>query len=293
MVEYCSKTFVQLGQCAVVIRNYSQSLEPSLQFLLRDLKSEKSRTEIKFTIDDGKTDAKEYVIKRGDSFPHRAKTAGEVCTYLIGEIIYHLIDKNEKDLLLHAACLTYNGMGLLLPGVSGAGKSTITAWLLENGFGYLTDEIVSVNLGTWLTEGLARPLNIKLLGMEAIRNAKIGKLENATILDSSISHLVEHRAFNPHFVRETTHIKVIVFPRYSATKDFSLTEISSAKVTLLLMQAFVNARNHAEHGFHDISKFARSVKGLELTYSNFDELAALKQKLLEMMTDQRFKKPTS
>ena len=70
----------------------------SLQFLLRDLKSEKSRTEIEFTIDDGKTDAKEYVIKQGDSFPHRAKTEGEVCTYLIGEIIYHLIDKNEKDI---------------------------------------------------------------------------------------------------------------------------------------------------------------------------------------------------
>ena len=283
MAHLISENLIQLGQSVVSVRNFSESVESSLQFLLHDLKKSQGAPSTTFLIRDIKEGNNRFQVSRDEEFPHNTDTVGKVCTYLIGEIIYHLIDKNSTELLLHAACLTFQNNGLLLPGVSGAGKSTLTSWLLENGFGYITDEIVSVNLQSLRVEGLSRPLNIKHRGMDAIRKANIGNLQNARIIDGSISHLVEHRAFNPNFTPTDTSVKVVIFPRYSATEHFSLNPISTAKVALLLMQAFVNARNHTEHGFHDITTFARSVKGFELTYSNFNQLDELKNQILPFL----------
>ena len=50
-------------------------------------------------------------------------------------------------MLFHAAALTWQSRGILLPAFTGAGKSTLTAWLLGQGFSYLTDELAFVPAG--------------------------------------------------------------------------------------------------------------------------------------------------
>lgn len=47
---------------------------------------------------------------------------------------------------LHAGAVERDGAVLVLPGASGAGKTTLTAALMQAGWSYLTDEIVAIDL---------------------------------------------------------------------------------------------------------------------------------------------------
>ncbi|GJL81883.1 MAG: hypothetical protein DHS20C01_15170 [marine bacterium B5-7] len=270
-------TRVALGQCAVEIECRATELADALANLLKDTRADGGKVQTRFILE--KTPDDRFNVLRDDSVCYTAKTVGSICTYLVGEIIYHLIENNSNEVLLHTACVRRDGVGMLLPGVSGAGKSTMSAWLLSRGFEYLSDELVCLDTNTLEVEAFTRPLNIKHGGMEAIRcefGEDFGKNE---ILEGAISHLVPHRLLQPNYAGSRTTINVIVFPKYVSSDDFSLERLSTAKTALLLMQTFVNARNHVEHGFHHITALARTVRGYHMHYSNFAQLEALEREL--------------
>ncbi|MCZ7600549.1 MAG: redoxin domain-containing protein [Gammaproteobacteria bacterium] len=167
MTSAAAPTRVSLGQCAVEIECRASELQEHLDFLLRDTRREGGEVQTRFVIDRRENDG--YVVSRNGADCFTAATPGELCTSLVGEIIYHLIENNSRELLIHAACLVRDDLGILLPGVSGSGKSTLCAWLISRGFGYLTDELVSIDPDTFEVDAFTRPLNIKHGGMEAVQ----------------------------------------------------------------------------------------------------------------------------
>lgn len=272
-------TRVALGQCAVEIECHVDALAPHLAFLLGDTRTTGGEVQTRFVVDSNS--ASQFEVFRGDKRCYQTSRAGDLCTYLVGEIIFHLIENNTQELLIHAACLKRNGTGILLPGVSGSGKSTLSAWLLSRGFDYLTDELICVDPESFAVEAFTRPLNIKRPGMEAVQRAFGESFGDGDTLEGGISFLVPHRLFGDRYAGSRTQVHVVVFPRYSSSADFSLEPLSTAKTALLLMQTFVNARNHAEHGFHDLTAFARTLSGFELHYSDFSQLDELERVLTD------------
>jgi hypothetical protein len=275
-------TRVSLGQCAVEIECQVPELAEHLAFLLDDTSNQGGDVQTRFVIVAG--DKKKYHVLRGDKICYRGSSPGELCTYLVGEIIYHLIENNSRELLIHAACLKRGDVGILLPGASGSGKSTICAWLLTRGFEYLTDELVCIDPQTFEVEAFTRPLNIKHGGMQVVRNRFGEDFDGGESLEGSISHLVPHRLLGSTYGGSRSAVRAIVFPRYSSSADYRLETLSTARTALLLMQTFVNARNHVEHGFHRITAFARTVTGYELHYSDFSQLGELEQRLGDLST---------
>jgi len=63
---------------------------------------------------------------------------------------------------LHCACLDYEGDALLIAGVGGAGKSTLSAALLQNGFSLLSDDCAFISSAgnRLLVHGLGLPLKL-------------------------------------------------------------------------------------------------------------------------------------
>ncbi|MFN8459219.1 MAG: hypothetical protein U0401_31980 [Anaerolineae bacterium] len=100
-------------------------------------------------------------MSRGETLLYRGDYPAVAAELLLGDSCHHLADRSQGGLLLHAASLTWQDRGLLLPGTSGAGKTALTAWLLSQGFGYLTDELVFVPWGQNSVRALTRPLNLK------------------------------------------------------------------------------------------------------------------------------------
>ena len=61
---------------------------------------------------------------------------------------------------LHAGAVGWNGRSILIPGQSGAGKSSLTAWFVDKGFAYLTDEL-AILTADGAVAGLSRALMLK------------------------------------------------------------------------------------------------------------------------------------
>jgi ABC-type thiamine transport system ATPase subunit len=75
-------------------------------------------------------------------------------------------------LMLHAAVLEKNGRAVVLPGDPGAGKSTLTAALMLDGWRLLSDEITLINRRRWTARtGLARPVSLKNASINIISHA--------------------------------------------------------------------------------------------------------------------------
>ncbi|TDD98948.1 hypothetical protein [Jiangella asiatica] len=66
--------------------------------------------------------------------------------------------ERSTRLLLHAGAVALDGRAVLFPGASGTGKSTTVAACVRRGLGYLSDEMVALDLRTGAVEGWARPV---------------------------------------------------------------------------------------------------------------------------------------
>lgn len=89
---------------------------------------------------------KGFQVTVPDGSTHSVTTTSELVYYLEKTVIIE-VQKQRPDLLfLHAAALESNGRGIILAGDTGAGKSTTTWALLQEGFGYLSDELSAISL---------------------------------------------------------------------------------------------------------------------------------------------------
>jgi len=63
---------------------------------------------------------------------------------------------------VHAACLTFDGEGMLIAGDSGAGKSTLSVALAQNGFGYISDDwsYLAAHSGQIVAHGMSVPAKL-------------------------------------------------------------------------------------------------------------------------------------
>src|SRR5262249_27006149 len=80
---------------------------------------------------------------------------------LMGEVVHALITDLNSGVALHSGAVLFGDQGILLPGATGAGKSSLTAWLADRGFSYLTDECVVLRPQIPYFSALARPLVMK------------------------------------------------------------------------------------------------------------------------------------
>jgi hypothetical protein len=203
--------------------------------------------------------------------------AAKAADLLLSQSCYQLANHSQGGMLFHAGALAWAGGGLLLPGGIGAGKTTLTAWLLTRGLGYLTDELVFVPDGAETMEAFARPLNLKRPARAALRAHFDFERHADRMLSTSAGDLISPGALQPARLAgalDATRVSLIVFPRYQAGGDLVWRPLSKAQAGLALMKCLVNARNLPEHGFPQISRLAKAAPAYHMTYAGFDQVEA-------------------
>jgi hypothetical protein len=206
-----------------------------------------------------------------------------MAAYLLDRTCYHLADRSHGGLVLHSAGLTWLGRGLLLPGQTGSGKSTLSAWLLTQGFDYLTDELVFVPLGTNQFKGLTRPLNLKQAARELLKEILNNQEPPPEVMSSRTREITPPRALRGGQVQGAAPLSLIIFPHFREGSDFQLREVSKAQAGLALMQCLINARNLEEHGFPEVTRLVRTTPAYEMTYGGFDQIGGAIDGLIEAL----------
>lgn len=223
----------------------------------------------------------DYRLSRDEKQIYQGDSLAALANSLMDTSIYNLADKCSSGMLFHAACLSWKGKGIIMPAQSGHGKTTLSAWLLSNGFDYLTDELVYMPLGSLQAMCFGRPLNVKY-GSEAIINDLLGdNSEDDSIIRGPVAMLVPPRLIRSENRPVEPEVSMIFFPRYRADAEFSLEKLSPAQTGMSMMACLVNARNLPGDGFRATVELARQVPAYSITYPDFEGVLGTITGLLE------------
>lgn len=211
-------------------------------------------------------------LTQDDNLLYEGDSMATAADLLLGKSCYHLADRSQGGLLFHAGGLCRQGKGLLLPGTMGAGKTTLTAWLLSRGFDYLTDELVFVPQGAETIQPFPRPLNFKRPARSLFEHQLDFDGQDNQILSAGSTDLIPPTLFSPNTALSEPRLRLIIFPHYQVDGRFELLQLSRAQAGLELMQCLINARNLPDHGFSEVTRLARAVPAYNMTYANFAQV---------------------
>ena len=213
-----------------------------------------------------------WTLAYNGAFMHESDSFADLYPFLIERVSYHAVDGYRDGLALHAACVNTERGAILLPGVSGAGKSTVTAWLLAHGCSYLTDELVFVSPDTHEVRGWSRPLHIKTASRRLVEAwAPQKPLHEVPYHDGTF---VAPDNF-AHPVVLCAEPRYLLFPHFAPDGPVALRPLSQAAAALRLAQCAVNARHLPDHGIRSAAALARRVTAYTLHYQDAQALGPL------------------
>ncbi len=176
-------------------------------------------------------------------------------------------------LMLHAAVLERGGRALIMPGDPGAGKSTLTAALMLDGWRLLSDEIALIDRHNGLLCGLARPVSLKNASIDIIRahapKAVFGDVARDTH-KGTVSHL-KPSADSALRVTEPACPRWIVFPRWKPDAAARLTPHSKAAAFLHLASHAFNYSVLGALGFQRTAALMDACECWDFEYSHLPD----------------------
>lgn len=169
----------------------------------------------------------------------------EVLAYLFWHVNSEAFRRTDDFLLIHAgAVVAPSGAGVLLPGASGSGKTSLVAGLVRAGFSYLSDEA-----------GVIDPVTGKLYPFPRALTIKSGSFGNFPELAGARADLsptrVEWHVRPEDLAPEAgalggpSEIKFVVAPRYDADASTAVTPLPPAEAVMVLA---TNAINFSRYG---------------------------------------------
>lgn len=207
-------------------------------------------------------------------------TAEQVLFHLMQDGLTTLNGESETNLIFHAATLSYQERGLLLCGKSGSGKSTLAAWLVANGYQYLTDEVTAYPLAGDQVSGFCRSLVLKNSSSIIWQRWLAGADAKDYLKMNDGSAWISPTLLNVNAVRAQVLPHVILFPTYSAGAVFKTERLTTAGTLFVLLQCLVNARNFSDYGLAAARNLSQSVSAYRFTYSNIEQASEWIQKTI-------------
>lgn len=193
---------------------------------------------------------------------------------LMHDLVAQLITHTSGQAVYHAAGVEQNGRAALLVAESGAGKSSLTGWLVCQGWNYLGDEILAWDEQQRLVHGLPRPLVLKR-GATRLWQAWLpaGSLAQAKPFGNGTLWL-DPEWIRAGAVRQAAQAGWLLFPQYRRGAAFQARRLSQAEAAFGLMQHLVNGPNLVGEGFEIIARLAQICPAYRLEYGEFSDKLA-------------------
>ncbi|MBN2701460.1 MAG: HprK-related kinase A [Methylothermaceae bacterium] len=178
----------------------------------------------------------------------------------------------HQYLMLHAAVLEREGRAVIMPALPGAGKSTLCAALMLNGWRLLSDEFGLLRADGAL-DPLPRPIPLKNQSIEVIRtfapDAVLGPLFPKT-RKGTVAHL-QPTSVSVEKMRESATPAWIVFPRFRKDASASLKPVVPSYALLKLATNAFNYEVLGAEGFRRVGRLVRNCRLYNFTYGRLED----------------------
>jgi hypothetical protein len=247
-----------------------------VEFLFARILAEPGRTSARATLRLTEDERGAFTLSRQGGTCCVDRSTGAVASWLLHLACLELARAGTGGLLLHAGAVSWGGGCLLLPGVTGAGKSTLTAFLTARGFKYQTDELVYLDALGRLPEspagvqGFAAPFKIKIAGLHVFEHAVLPLMPALATVTGHFDVLADPG--DARCAVGSVPLSAIIFPRYQPGSEFRLDPISPAQVGLRLLAGVLNADALPDHGFRAITRVASLAAGYDMVFSGLDQI---------------------
>ena len=215
-------------------------------------------------------------VRRDNELVARALTPGEAAGWLIWDINRLAAELSGEHLLFHSGGLEASGAGILVPAVSGSGKSTLTAGLARAGLGYLSDELVALELpGAGMRAGrllpYPKPITVKPGSFGVLADMAPVQLDG----EGDREWQVPVGRGTGRRIGEPCEPAFVVVPRYDESAATALVPISETEAFFTLALHAVNLLQHGRTGSEALGALASQCACYTLTYSDLDEACEL------------------
>ena len=200
---------------------------------------------------------------------------GQALPYVEWAINWCIATRCHFYLMLHAAVVEKHGVAMIMPGLPGAGKSTLSSYLAHNGWRLLSDEFCLVRPGTIEIVPFPRLVPLKNESIDVIRaavpEANIGPRFAGT-RKGTVAHVVPT---NDHArCHDAARAGLIVKPRFVSGAATKLEPLDPAEGFVELSKNAFNYQVLGRDGFATVAALTAQTRHYGLEYADLAQAAA-------------------
>jgi hypothetical protein len=200
--------------------------------------------------------------------------------YLVWDVNRRVVEQSgRRQMLLHAGAVARNGVAVVVPAVSGGGKSTLVAALVDAGFDYLTDEIVVIGEGPAPVGGYRKAI--------ALKEGSWPLLSVPAPPDALAPFMLMTRYVTPAMLGAAATVEpgLVVIPERDATFDGALELHRAEALTVLVEQSF-NFEDFGPNRLELLAGFVRRAGSYRVNTASLDDAVATISALVARIVDQ-------
>jgi hypothetical protein len=196
---------------------------------------------------------------------------GVAVGWLVWDVNRLAAELSGEHLLFHSGGLEASGVGILVPAASGSGKSTLTAGLVRAGLGYLSDELVALDLdlhpagsGPGRLLPYPKPITVKPGSFGVLADMAPEMLDG----DGDGEWLVPVGDGTGRRVGGACEPGFVIVPRYDPSAETALVRLSETEAFFTLALHAVNLLAHGPAGSEALGRLAAECACYALAFSD-------------------------
>jgi HprK-related kinase A len=178
----------------------------------------------------------------------------------------------NEYLKLHAAAVSRSNTAIIMPGVPGAGKSTLCAALGLSGWRILSDEHAMIPPNTAEIVPLCRPVSLKNESIDVIKSFSSGAIFGPVSKKTHKGVVVHMKADLQAESHDTKNVQAqaMIFPRYARDEPQKLSPRRRTDSFILAAYHSFNYSLLCEAGFEAMRTLIENVDCYDLVYHDLD-----------------------
>jgi len=162
-----------------------------------------------------------YILNKGSSFGlcavivddrmYTVEEPDDLIGYAYMKIMDSALSRVLSHYLFHAAALSFNDKGIILPATSRSGKTTLTLELIKRGFNFLSDDVAAISKSDRLLYPFPKGIGMLPSTLELYPEAELDSLGSLPMIGGGEKKLLDIGAIYPGRIGGACQVKYLVF----------------------------------------------------------------------------------